>query len=112
MRGPQHAVFVTGGTGFLGRELITALLARGHSVTALVRGGSQHKLPRGAAVALGDPLSSASIAPHVAGADTFVQLVGVAHPNPSKAKEFRAIDFAAGCAGTDAAAASGVRHFV
>jgi len=28
-------VFVTGGTGYIGRALITALVARGHAVTAL-----------------------------------------------------------------------------
>jgi uncharacterized protein YbjT (DUF2867 family) len=57
-------------------------------------------------------LSAESIEPHVLRADTFVQLVGVAHPNPSKAAEFRAIDQTAGCAGAEAAARCGVRHFV
>jgi uncharacterized protein YbjT (DUF2867 family) len=108
----KYCVFVTGGTGFVGRKLITSLLERGHRVKAFVREGSQRRLPPGAEGVIGDPLSAASILPHVTPADTFVQLVGVAHPNPSKANEFRTIDQTAGCAGAEAAARSSVRHFV
>ena len=36
---PTRHVFVTGGTGFMGRRLIEALLRRGHSVRAMVRVG-------------------------------------------------------------------------
>ncbi len=107
-----HFVFVTGGTGFMGRQLIASLLRRGHQVKALVRDGSQSKVPRGVEPVVGDPLSTASLQGYVAPADTFVQLVGVAHPNPWKAAEFRAIDQTAGCAGAEAAAHCGVRHFV
>ena len=107
-----HSVFVTGGTGFIGRRLIASLLARGHQVRALLRDGSQGKLAPGAEAVVGDPLSAASIEPHLTPADTFVQLVGVAHPNPSKAAAFRAIDQMAGYAGAEAAARRGVRHFV
>jgi len=96
----------------MGRQLIAALLQRGHQVKALVRDGSQRRLPQGAQAVLGDPLSVASLQPHVKPADTFVQLVGVTHPNPSKTAEFRAIDQTAGCAGAEAAARCGVRHFV
>jgi uncharacterized protein YbjT (DUF2867 family) len=105
-------VFVTGGTGFMGRHLIRSLIERGHDVKALVRPGSEDKLEPGALAIVGDALRAESIAPYVAPADTFVQLVGVAHPNPSKAAQFRAIDQKAGCAGADAAARSGVRHFI
>ena len=37
-------VFVTGGTGFVGREILGQLLSAGHEVRALVRDGSQDKL--------------------------------------------------------------------
>lgn len=96
----------------MGRRLIASLLQRGHHVTALVREDSAHRLPPGTQAAIGDPLSSESIRQFVIPADTFVQLVGVAHPNPSKANEFRAIDQVAGCAGADAASRCGVRHFI
>ncbi|MFL5496078.1 MAG: NAD-dependent epimerase/dehydratase family protein [Gemmatimonadales bacterium] len=41
-----HLVFVTGGTGYLGRVLIPELLHRGHAVRALVRPGSGRGLPK------------------------------------------------------------------
>ena len=108
----KHFVFVTGGTGFMGRQLIQALLSRGHAVRALVRSGSEKKLHEGCEAVLGDPLSADSIRPNVAPADTFIQLVGVSHPNPAKAEQFRNIDYAAGCAGLEAALAGGAKHFV
>jgi uncharacterized protein YbjT (DUF2867 family) len=91
----------------MGRRLMVSVLQRGHKVKALVRTGSQHQLPEGVQAVVRDPLSAASIQSHVALADTFVQLVGVAHPNPSKPAEFRAIDQTAGCTGGEAAAHRG-----
>jgi thioester reductase-like protein len=38
---PSRLVFVTGETGYMGRRVIPALLARGHRVRALVREGSK-----------------------------------------------------------------------
>ena len=38
--------------------------------------------------------------------------MGVAHPNPSKAAEFRNIDLASGQGAVEAARAAGVQHFV
>ena len=49
-------------------------------------------MPSGCQVILGNALHKDSFAHHIKPADTFVQLVGVAHPGPAKAKEFRAID--------------------
>ena len=37
-------VFVTGGTGYMGRALIELLLTRSHVVHALARPGSERKL--------------------------------------------------------------------
>ncbi len=107
-----HCVFITGGTGYVGRPLITQLLARGHEVRALVRPGSEKKLPPGCQAIPGDALDGKSYASKVAPADTFVQLVGVSHPNPSKAAEFRSVDLASGQSAVDAAKGAGVRHFV
>jgi hypothetical protein len=41
------------------------------------------------AAVIGNALDSATFRDKIGGADTFVQLVGVAHPSPAKAKEFR-----------------------
>src|SRR5262245_39790341 len=105
-------VFVTGGTGHIGHALISALLRRGHEVRALARPGSEHRLPSGCDAIIGDALEESSYRDRVAPADTFVQLVGVAHPNPSKAAEFRAVDLASVRAAVNSARAAGVAHFV
>jgi uncharacterized protein YbjT (DUF2867 family) len=108
----SREVFVTGSTGFMGRALIALLVQRGHRVRALVRAGSERKAPPDCKLVIGDPRDAASFAASVAGADTFVQLVGVAHPNPSKGEQFRAIDLNAALAGLTAARDAGVKHFV
>lgn len=108
----KRRVFITGGTGYLGRALVPILLGRGHEVRALVRDGSERKLPRGCEAVSGDPLEGSSFAASVAPSDTFVQLVGVPRPSPAKARQFREIDFVSGRASVEAARAAGVKHFV
>ena len=108
----RHEVFVTGGTGYIGSRLVPPLLSRGHRVRALARPGSERKLPPGCEVVSGDPLRIDSFAGRVAPADTFVQLVGVSHPSPSKAAQFRSVDLASARASADAAARAGVANFV
>jgi uncharacterized protein YbjT (DUF2867 family) len=107
-----RSVFITGGTGYLGRPLISALLDRGHNVRALVRPGSESKLPAGCSAIVGDALDSTSYVSRIPPAETFVQLVGVSHPSPSKAAQFRAIDFASGRSAIQAAVQAGIQHFV
>jgi uncharacterized protein YbjT (DUF2867 family) len=109
---PAHSVFITGGTGYMGQRLIALLLDRGHSVRALVRKGSESKLPSGATPVLGNALEKSTFVGQIAPADTFVQLVGVAHPSPSKAEQFRSIDLVSIRASVAAAAEVGVKHFI
>ena len=90
MDAQKHCVFVAGGTGYVGRPLIRRLLERGHEVCALVRPGSDAKLPPGCQAVFGDALDGSSYAAHIRPSKTFVQLVGVAHPNPRKARNFAA----------------------
>jgi len=96
----------------MGRQLIPYLLERGHQVRALARPGSEAKLPLGCASVIGDALDKDTFAEEIAPADTFVQLVGVPHPSPAKAAQFRNIDLVAGKASIEAAVSAGVRHFV
>ena len=105
-------VFVTGGTGFMGRILCTQLLRRGFEVKALARPGSEHKLPHGCKVIPGNAVDKNSYVAQIPPAETFVQLVGVTHPNPAKKDEFRAVDLGSARAAIDAAREAGVRHFV
>ena len=105
-------VFITGGTGYIGRVLISRLLDNGHTVRALVRQGSEDKLPPGCEAVIGNALDPATFADKVQPSDTFVQLIGVPHPSPAKAAEFKSIDLASVRASVSAAAPAGIRHFV
>jgi uncharacterized protein YbjT (DUF2867 family) len=108
----SREVFVTGGTGYIGRRVIPALVARGHRVRALVRQASLLRLPPGCTPVIGDALDASTFSKDVAGCDTFLQLVGTPHPSPSKAAEFERIDFVSARESTRAASASLVSHFV
>jgi uncharacterized protein YbjT (DUF2867 family) len=103
-------VFVTGGTGYVGRHVVPQLLARGHRVRLLVRRGSESKSPPGAEVLVGNPFDRTAIAPAIAPADTFLQLVGVPHPSPSKARQFTDIDLQSALESIAAARASTIAH--
>jgi nucleoside-diphosphate-sugar epimerase len=105
-------VFVTGGTGYIGRALLRALSARGHRVRALVRPGAEQRLPPGVEWSHGDALDARSYSWQVSHADTFVQLVGTPHPGAGKAAEFRRVDLTSGLAAVEASVAAGVRHLV
>jgi len=105
-------VFLSGASGFVGRNLAKELIRRGHSVHGLVRAGSESRLPGGCRPVPGDPLSPASYENQVSPADTFIQLVGVSHPGPSKAKQFRDVDLVAGKSSVKVAVAAGIRHFI
>ena len=105
-------VFVTGGTGYLGASAIAALLARGHEVHALVRGGSQHKLPSGAIATIGDALDAATFMHVVHRGDTLLHLVGTPKPSPWKAKEFERVDLGSIQQSTHVAQKRAVAHVV
>jgi uncharacterized protein YbjT (DUF2867 family) len=105
-------VFITGGTGYMGTRLIRELLQRGHRVTALVRQGSEHKLPSGATPIIGDYFDPGSFLKYIPEGSVFVQLLGVAHPSPKKAQQFRDIDLTSVRASAIAAKEAGVSHFI
>ena len=85
-------VFVSGGTGYLGRPMIAELLWRGHSVKCLYPPRSRGRVPTGSMPVEGDPLASCSFEYEVEPGDTFVHLTGTSHPAPWKGKQFEAVD--------------------
>jgi uncharacterized protein YbjT (DUF2867 family) len=105
-------VFVTGGTGYIGRPLITTLLEKGYGVHALVRPGSESRLPRGALPVIGSALDASTFASAIPSGATVVHLVGTPHPSPAKAAEFRGVDLASIRATTEAVRHARVRHLV
>ena len=72
-------IFVTGATGFLGRNLVPDLVERGHQVTLLLRGGSDasvfERLPIRRAP--GDVLDPPSLRAGLEGCDIVVHAAGV-----------------------------------
>jgi uncharacterized protein YbjT (DUF2867 family) len=107
-----HSVFVTGGTGYIGSRLIPILRKRAFEIKALVRSGSERKLPAGVTGVVGDPLKIDSYTEHVRGSDTFIHLIGVPHPSPAKGKQFRKIDLVSIEVAIEAAREAGIRHFI
>lgn len=67
-------ITVTGGTGFVGRHLVTRLLARGEQVRVLAR---RHAEIPGADTRLGDVRDQASVVAAARGSEAVVHLVGI-----------------------------------
>jgi len=108
----MQTIFITGGTGYIGTRLIKALLKEKYRVIALTRKGSEHKVPGGAETIIANPFDSKTFQQHIPADAIFVQLLGVAHPSPKKAQQFKEIDLKSVKASADAAAAAGVARFI
>jgi uncharacterized protein YbjT (DUF2867 family) len=63
-------------------------------------------------VVLGNALDELSFEKQIQPAHTFIQLVGVPHPSPAKAEQFKVIDLASIRASVGAAALAGIQHFI
>ena len=105
-------IFITGVTGYMGRALVPVLLGRGHEVVGLVRAGSEAKAPDGIRIVAGDALESVTFARQIPPGATVVHLVGVAHPSPAKARQFREIDLRSAHAVVEACRDARVPHLV
>src|SRR6056297_1511415 len=83
-------VFVTGGTGFVGREVIRQLTAAGHQVIALVRQGSTEKLPQkeNVKIQFGDITEPEELASGMRDCDALIHLVGIIRAFPDKGVTF------------------------
>ena len=109
----KRTVFLTGGTGYIGSRLAALLLSRGHAVKALTRIkiSSLPNLPIECHPVFGSAVGG-GYESHVPPADTFVHLVGVSHPSPSKAAEFRSVDLKSLQEAVKAAVSAQIKHFV
>jgi len=65
-------VLVTGGAGFLGRNVVSALLDAGHESVLLIRGGRRPGLPEQATVVDGDVRDAAAFTAAAAGCDAII----------------------------------------
>jgi uncharacterized protein YbjT (DUF2867 family) len=105
-------IFITGGTGYIGKAIIPELLKRGYSIKSLVREKSIRKIPIGCKTVIGDALDYKTYVEEINSADTFIHLVGVSHPGPLKADQFRKIDFVSLEQSVDAALQAKIKHFI
>ncbi|HEY6968482.1 MAG TPA: NAD(P)H-binding protein, partial [Candidatus Angelobacter sp.] len=109
----MKTVFLTGNTGYIGSRLAQMLMARGHYVKALARFNTARisNLPHDCHPVFGDAVNG-GYQSHVPPSDTFVHLVGVSHPSPSKAALFRSVDLKSLETAVRAAQSAQIRHFV
>jgi NADH dehydrogenase len=113
MQSPSR-VFVTGGTGFVGREVVQALRAQGYGVRCLVRRGSERDLHGLGAIERveGDVMGRESLADGMAGCDAVVHLVGIIRERPSAGITFERVHAQGTLNVLEAAASTGVRRYV
>ncbi|HEX7230687.1 MAG TPA: NAD(P)H-binding protein, partial [Candidatus Binatia bacterium] len=105
-------ILVTGGTGYIGRNLIPRLIARSHRVRVLARKESVAHVPVEATAVIGDALDDQSVANALRTGDTLIHLVGTPHPTPSKADQFEKVDLVSIRASVNAARQVGIDHLV
>ena len=108
----KDPVFITGGTGYIGKRLITLLLNEGYDVTALVREQSVDKLPAGCTPIIGSPFDASTYADSIPADCVFVHMIGVAHPGPKKKEQFYSVDLASLKVSVEAAVKAKVKHFI
>src|SRR3954454_8371118 len=87
-------IFITGGTGYMGSRLIKMLLEKGYKVKALVRNGSESRLPKECDYVIANAFDPESFSKEISEGSVFIQLLGVAHPSPKKKEQFKTIDLA------------------
>ena len=117
-------VAVTGGTGFVGRHVVRALLAQGARVVLLRRPGQPagrrreagrlvaQVLTAGGRVVEGDLGDTGALAELVAGAGCVVHLVGIIREYPRRGQTFEAVVHQGTRRVVDAARAAGVPRLV
>jgi uncharacterized protein YbjT (DUF2867 family) len=115
MQSPSmRRVFVTGGTGFVGRAVIHALRAEGCAVRCLVRRGSERDLHGLGAIERieGDVMSRQSLDHAMDGCDAVIHLVGIIREHPAIGVTFERVHTQGTINVLEAAAAVGARRYV
>jgi NADH dehydrogenase len=107
-------VFLTGGTGFVGSEVLRQLLEAGHAVRCLVRPGSEKKLAgkMGVEIRQGDATEADTLKNVLAGCDAVIHLVGIIREFPARDITFEKLHFEATRNMVAAAEVQGVTRYL
>ncbi len=107
-------IFLTGGTGFVGSEILRQLTDAGHLVRLLVRPGSEGALAirQGVEIRRGDVTDPASLDGALSGCQAVIHLVGIIRENPAREITFQRLHVDGTRHMLAAAEAQGVRRFL
>lgn len=107
-------VLVTGGTGFVGREVIDSVARAGYTVRALVRPGSESKLPDvpDLETSPGDVSDPDSLAAAASGVGAAIHLVGIIRQFPDRGITFEKLHFQATLNVLNALKNAGVKRYL
>lgn len=107
-------IFLTGGTGFVGSEVLRQLVAAGHVVRALVRKGSEDKLAvlQNVEVHPGDVTDATSLVNALVGCDAVIHLVGIIREFPGRGVTFKQMHVESTGNILKAAAGQGVQRYL
>ncbi|WP_321368061.1 complex I NDUFA9 subunit family protein [uncultured Desulfuromusa sp.] len=105
-------VFITGGSGFVGRTMIRQLLNDGHSVCALVRTEGALADFDGVEEVVGDTTRSETLQEQLSGCDAVIHLVGIIREIPSQRVTFEKLHVESTENILQAAVKQGVKRFL
>lgn len=108
----NNKIFITGGTGYIGSRIIQELLRNNFEIKALVRKGSESRLPGNCIPVLGNALKNSTYKDQISPCETFIHLIGVPHPGPWKKKQFNSIDLVSVQQAVPAALNAGIKQFI
>lgn len=104
-------IFVTGGTGFVGRHLVEALVSKGHVVRVLVHSRSPGDIP-GIEQVEGDVVRLESFVDAAAGCDALIHLVGIIREFPRRGVTFERLHVQAAANAIAAARQNSIRRYI
>jgi uncharacterized protein YbjT (DUF2867 family) len=109
-------VFLTGATGYVGRQIVRDLVAAGHEVSVLVRAGSEEKIPREVSetvtIISGDTLDVKSYASALDSSEACINLPGLLREFPKRGISFERVHYLGTKTLVDVAAGNGPKRFI
>ncbi len=108
-------IFLTGSTGFVGKQILKDLLNENHRVRCLVRKGSESKISQyknGVEIVDGDITNARSLEGKLKGCDAVINLVGIIREYPLKGITFKKMHYEGTVNLVNAARSQGVNRFI